>query len=557
MVSSSHYRFLFHLLLHILIVDLHVLEALGQEAPSIFVKKFDTSKTYRTHVCERQRLVWNGSVLLPDALRGLNITVGLPDYEFDTSTDVLSRLLNGRINQNNPGVMVEIMDEVARRAGFYWRNSFGTFTPINSSQDGNMTWSDLLYWSVDVFDISCEVWGHSTERISNGVSFPAGWYDSSIVFAQYLQPKDELKVINIWAYLTPFSTNLWLLLLLFLVFTGILYWTVEWLEAKSDERSNHQDDNIIICIYNAAMVVTGNFNFRPMSHSARFLAFSWTFWVLFVSSAYVANLASHLLSKAVIILRIDTIEQATFQDASICVQKGAVVESVLSNRFPELKLVPLEYTNDMFQTSRLGGCKVVAHENFGAQLFQHNTDMNNDCSLSVSNNVIVNIPSGMATSIDTGSFRCTSLISAVLDYHLQEMIDEGFVQSAWSAYLAKVGTIECHKHESKGGGGEPMATAVSLGLGDVGGVFVLHLIFSTIAIALAFIQYSAKFRKSQEDGFTIKKVIRILSSLDSIQTLETSGRFSTTSGNGSDKRQQLQTDELQDASSLGNFLAAK
>jgi Ligand-gated ion channel len=513
------------------------------------VKKFDSSKTYRTNVCERQRRIWNGSLQLPDALRGLNLTVAFSNFEFDTSTDALSRLSNGRINENNPGIMVEIMDEVAKRAGFNWRNSFGAFTPINSSEDGNKTWSDLLYWSVDVFDISCEVWGHSIERISNGVSFPAGWYDSSIVFSQYLKPKDEQKVINIWAYLTPFSISLWFLLLLFLVVTGILYWAVEWLETHTDERLNHHD-NVIICVYNAAMVVTGNFNFRPISHSARFLAFSWTFWVLFVSSAYVANLASHLLSKAVIILSIDTLEQAIYQDANICVQKGAVVESVISNRFPGLHLVPLEYSNDMFQTLRTGGCKVVAHENFGAQLFQHNTNMNGDCSLSVSKNIVVNIPSGMATSIDTGNFRCTSLISAVLDYHLQEMINDGFVEIAWATHLAKVATIECQRHESKGGG-EPMSSAVSLGLGDVGGVFVLHLLLSILSIALAFFQYFSTLR--HENGSTVKQVFRMLSIFESIQTFETSRRLSATNENDSKTRHQAPNDEPQYVSSPRNL----
>jgi hypothetical protein len=51
------------------------------------------------------------------------------------------------------------MDEVALRARFSWQNSFGTYSPLDSNSDGNKTWTDILLWAVEVFDIAGEKWG--------------------------------------------------------------------------------------------------------------------------------------------------------------------------------------------------------------------------------------------------------------------------------------------------------------------------------------------------------------------------------------------------------------
>ena len=47
----------------------------------------------------------------------------------------------------NPGIQAVLMDELARRAGFTWRDSFGVYVdPIN-----NETWTELLDWATDSF----------------------------------------------------------------------------------------------------------------------------------------------------------------------------------------------------------------------------------------------------------------------------------------------------------------------------------------------------------------------------------------------------------------------
>jgi hypothetical protein len=84
----------------------------------------------------------------------------------------------------------------------------------------------------------------------------------------------------------------------------------------------------------------------------------------------------------------------------------------------------------------------------------------------------------MATAIDTGLFRCTSLISHVLDYYLAAMMSDGFVEEVWRKHLNGIATIECVVEPQQGASSMGFDETFSLTLEDVGGIFVLHVILS-------------------------------------------------------------------------------
>jgi hypothetical protein len=135
----------------------------GQQNPSIFVDKFDITKIFRTNTCDRQRQIWNGSIAFPDALRGLNLTAVLTDYQYENAEDEFFSLVDGKIRQDYPGLFGVMIDEVVRRAGFEWRNSFGTYSPLDIEKDINKTWTDILFWGIEVYDLSVEVRGKSLD----------------------------------------------------------------------------------------------------------------------------------------------------------------------------------------------------------------------------------------------------------------------------------------------------------------------------------------------------------------------------------------------------------
>jgi Ligand-gated ion channel len=493
---------MWHTFVHLLILlILHL--GKSQQKPDILVQKFDTSKSYRTNVCDRQRLIWSGSVAFPDALRGLNLTVALTDYQYGNAEDEFFSLLDGKIRNPYPGLFGVMIDEVARRAGFEWRNSFGTYSPLDLQTDVNKTWTDILLWAIEVYDISVEVWGRSLPRISSGVSFPAGWYDSSATFAEHIKKSDQVKkVVNIWAFLAPFTYSVWIAILASILLTGIVYWVLEYMDINANDQIFRVEP--LQCIYHASLVFTGHFSFRPQSIGAKILSFSWTFWALIVISSYTANMANYIVTPKVKIFHINSAEAAMKINATVCVQSGAIVESVLKAKYPELKLLGKQSESDIFDSLRKdtknGGCHAAAHQMNSVRVYKREKQVNYDCSLSSDEVSDVPIPAGMATIVDTGQYRCTSLISAVLDYHLRQMIDDGFVEEAWVNHMSRVGTMKCPDDSQTRG--FTWDETFALELNDVGGSFILHALMSFIAISLAVVSFfpihqseSEQFRK--------------------------------------------------------------
>jgi hypothetical protein len=475
----------------------------AQQRPSLFVDKYNASISYRTNVCDRQRLLWNGSATLADALRGLDLNVMLTDYQFGTVEDKFFSLEDGKINQNYPGLHAIILDEVALRAGFRWRDSFAVSSPLDPLKEVNKTWTDILLWGIETFDIVVGIWGKSVDRISLGVSFPTGWYDISVVLVEHFEPSQSTNVVNIWAFLNPFTLSVWLAIVGFITLTGLVYWLLEYLDVNTDE--GHEIASPLCNIYLAATAFTGHFSFAPNTHPSRILAFSWTFWVLIVVAAYTANLASFMVTPNVTFYRVSTFEDAIRTNAAICVQGGALPELLIRKKYPELRLVPQPSELAVMQALRIdpqdGGCDAAAHKLETVRMFQRIKEANPDCKLSTEEKVQIVIPAGFTTAIDTGPFRCTTLISDVLDYHLTAMVSDGFVDDALKDYLNKVSTIECVAEPPRGGN-SGFDEMFSLSLEDVGGIFVLHVILSGVSIALACFQFyyykTGKNRTMQE-----------------------------------------------------------
>lgn len=138
--------------------------------------EYTDGTSYRTRVCDRQRLLFEDKIELRDALRGLNLSVAMTNYKVPNEDAFFTLSPQGTIKEQDPGLFVVIMDEIARRAGFEWRNSFAAIDPVSAKVDGpDKTWSDLLEWEVANFDIAADYWARSTARMSKGISFPTGW----------------------------------------------------------------------------------------------------------------------------------------------------------------------------------------------------------------------------------------------------------------------------------------------------------------------------------------------------------------------------------------------
>jgi hypothetical protein len=120
----------------------------AQQEPFFTTKKFDKSASHRTDFCERHQQILSGDIKLEDALRGLNVSVVMTNFKDAIEKRFFGLNEKGAIDPTDVPLHAKILDELGRRAGFSWRNSFGVVKPLNTSVDKdengkNRTYSDL------------------------------------------------------------------------------------------------------------------------------------------------------------------------------------------------------------------------------------------------------------------------------------------------------------------------------------------------------------------------------------------------------------------------------
>ena len=464
----------------------------AQEYPLYDTPKFDYATSHRTNVCSRSKLLLNDTITdVKEALQGLELSVVLTDYGGTGDEALFALDSDGKIPETEPGLFVVLLDELASRAGFTWRNSFGMYKPLNSSTDGNQTWTDILVWATDTYDISVEYWSKLASRLNLGVSFPEGWYDSSIILVERVQRRSsssQKSSFDLWNFLRPFDTYVWLLIAASVIVTGILYWFLEKINTEADARS--LDTRPLSSIFLSAIVFTTHFEFRPNTSAAMLLSWSWTFWSLIVAAAYTANLAAFLsfAGQEQPHVFYASLDQVVRREVPICVNRYAAQDTYITAKYPNANLIRIDGQEELFIALREKRCDVVATQRFVFEQFSRRA-VNSDCLLRTSGVAQSIVSGGFATAMDSGT-HCSSLVSHTLNIHFIEMHADGFIESAWNDYLKRTTDFHCQAlAEAEKDDDLDDVDNQRLDIYDMGGIFCFHFILCAIAYLLAFIEH--------------------------------------------------------------------
>jgi Ligand-gated ion channel len=261
----------------------------AQATATMTLEYFNYSTSYRQNVCERQVQLDNSNetLQLRDALAGLQLSTFIYLDNRYVKFDNTTKALNAKTkNDGDPGLIAVLLDELAARAGFTWRTSFGVIESMVLPKDSAYTYSDLLLWSVSSYDISAAYWQKTLQRMQQGSSFPEGWYDASSIMItiekDYEDGANNLE--SFWGFLAPFSTGVWIMIFVTIVVSALVYWFLDWYDATTDKMSlDHEPaQNLFL----AAMTFTGNFEFQPNSNPARIFAVSLALFSLILMSSY-------------------------------------------------------------------------------------------------------------------------------------------------------------------------------------------------------------------------------------------------------------------------------
>ena len=465
-----------------------VAAAAARDKPFMEVRRFDANVSQRTNVCGRQKLLYQDNITIARALDGLNLTVAITKYTEPYEDAFFNLDEDGYIPEENPGLFVIVLDELARRAGFHWRDSFVAIDAVDmSNENRNRSQSELLEWQVNNFDISVDNWSKTVSRLRRGIAFPEGWYDSSLVLIERTDPNSE--DVDMWSFLTPFQFSVWIMIGVAIVATGLMYWMLERLNTESDEAQ--LESKPLTTVFLSALTFTGNFNFQPNTHAARLLSLSWTFWALIVVAAYTANLASFLVARRTPDYQIKSVGQAVRYSIPICVHGNSNQDELLTETYSDILLVRKPTERQVFEGLINGDCRVAVAPVNAYELYVR-SPINKDCSIKSEKRVIEILSGGLATAIDSGTL-CTSLIDNVLDLYMTQMKADNFMDEVWNSHLMKVGDVSCLAEEDIPGTGGLTGSldsdTVSLTLEEMAGIFILHGMCASLALLIALVRF--------------------------------------------------------------------
>mmetsp|Transcript_41631 Transcript_41631/g.126229 ORF Transcript_41631/g.126229 Transcript_41631/m.126229 type:complete len:490 (-) Transcript_41631:151-1620(-) len=322
-----------------------------------------------------------------------------------------------------------------------------------------------------------------------------GWYDASTIMVH--RAKQEKSPFNVWSFLNPFETGVWVLIGATIVFSGFSYWLLASMNSRADERrlSNWPLDSIFL----SALTFTGHFEFRPNTLTARLMSFSWTFWALIMASAYTANLASFLVTRNTHRFGVSSIEEAIQTQSPVCIFARSREDDFMTKNYPKVNLIRKEQEKDVFLGLKTDECQGVITQMSSFEMFERNKEVNDDCGMKWTGRTIQFGPSGFATHVDTGTY-CTSLLSYVVNLHMVRMKAEGFVEKAWNTHvLDKISDRRCVEvaRGTNDSGTADGDDSVKLSIKDVGGIFVFHVSVCVASLLIAAFQRSSKRTKKK------------------------------------------------------------
>ena len=398
--------------------------------PDISADVFDDAD-FRTNMCSYQESYVNEEVELRDALKGAKVNVAV-GYD----PDFVNLDKDGNLNSADPGLLIKLLDEVASRGGFTWRDFF-TIEGNPYSVQGK-TWTDLLLWSIGTYDVSARWWLHIPTRIAAGVSFPRGWYNADVII---IARKDEsfFEDLRLFSWSRPFTAGVWLSLFGTLIVTGVLFAYLEnkkLLSGTSFRTLNQRKyvNATLSYIHEAFIVFTGHLDLSPRTNSARIVSFSLYLFAMLIVLTYGANLASFLVvQRAAFLTQVDTVGDIVRMSKSMCVYKDTATHEVIRNVYSNALFVEKESEKDTLLGLRTGDCNYAIVGQSAWDSYERMEEVNEGCVLAQVGRVFKEYDSGFA--MQSAGNNCTSIIRHVFNLHLQEMWDDGTIDEAWEEHL--------------------------------------------------------------------------------------------------------------------------
>ncbi|PWZ21025.1 Glutamate receptor 3.4 [Zea mays] len=304
--------------------------------------------------------------------------------------------------------------------------------------------------------------------------------------AEFTQPYIESGLVIVapvkqatssaWAFLKPFTLEMWCVTGALFIFVGIVVWI---LEHRSNEEFRGSPRRQLITIFWFSFS-TMFFSHRQNTVSAlgRFVLIIWLFVVLIINSSYTASLTS-ILTVQQLATGITGIDSLISSGLPIGYQAGKFTRNYLIEELniPESRLVPLntiqEYADALKRGPKDGGVVAIVDEMPYVEIF-----LSYHCNFRIVGQEFTKEGWGFAFKRDfpLAADLSTAILQLSESGQLQRIHDEWFTRPSCSSDDSEVG-------------------ATRLGLGSFWGLFLVCALICLLALLVFFIRICWQYNK--------------------------------------------------------------
>ena len=430
----------------------------------------------KSSFCQIHEQVEKGDVELRYALRDLDIAIGAQD-------NVIDRY--GKINEGH--IAVRILDEVAKRANFNWRDTVEAVDPPLQSQ----TWTDVLNYTTSNYDLALDYWMRTIDRVIIGMTFPQEWFDSSMIMIQINeQAGHEFK----WLVNLPFTWEVWLLILLTMFVTALVYYVIDFITYNEHKETATISDSI----YYSFQVLTGTSKYNPDRLPNRLLLISLRVLSIFLLAAFRANLTAFLLNQSEDVT-INVIEDAIHRNYRICVRRGTPDVLSIQKQYPTGQFIEKDSQLEVYKGLQNGECEMGLDNVDSYESFKNKVEYNPNCNIQWLGKEVTSTKASFG--IKGSEEYCASLLRDVLSLHLLEMDLDGTTSKIMQSERS-IKTANCNLDSQTTYNGQ-------LRIVQMSGIYAVY----TLAMVLAVVSSIILRIKHPENLEITKTVTRQLSRL--------------------------------------------
>ncbi|GFY76121.1 glutamate receptor ionotropic, kainate 2 [Trichonephila inaurata madagascariensis] len=340
----------------------------------------------------------------------------------------------------------------------------------------------------------------TTERLT-GVDFTLPFMQTGI---SILFKKPTTKVTSLFSFLSPFSGEVWLLVMAAYTFISISYFLVgrlspyEWANPHPCRQNDQVEENVF-SLLNSMWFAIGSLmqqgsDIAPTAMSTRAITSIWYFFCLIMISSYTANLAAFLTVEK-LVSPIENVEDLANQEKIKygCLGSGSTRGFFQRSNMTTYKRIYQfmeKHSEEVYMAKNSEGINKVKQGNYAyfmeATSIEYNTER--ECNLTQIGGLLDNKGYGIALRKNSSALRAW-LSGGILK--LQEQGHLHTFKERW--WKEKKGGGSCSQSSKSSG------SVNELGLGNVGGVFVVMLLGIVLSAMMGIIEFLWFQRKLQKE----------------------------------------------------------